>query len=133
MKLNFQYAHHAHDESESRLISSPEEALMAFDEFDWVGEAEKANELQKCSPTLSVLLQSQENMIWVSSYGNKSNLNFVSECRFLGEVSGFLGFGKKQGNVSLHSGSFTKNQARQAISLFVAGSHDELRTLYKNA
>jgi hypothetical protein len=56
MDLNFQYAHHAHDESETKSNVSPNEAVIAFDQFDWEGEVEKSNELQKCSPTLSVLI-----------------------------------------------------------------------------
>ena len=133
MELNFQYAHHSHDESESKPITKPEDALVAFDEFNWGGEVEKANELQKCSPTITLLFNSKEHMIWVSGCGDKNNLNFVSECSFPGEVSGFLGFGKKQGIINLGTGAFSLKQAREAISLFISNSHEELRALYKNA
>jgi hypothetical protein len=64
MDLNFQYAHHAHDESETKSNVSPNEAVIAFDQFDWEGEVEKSNELQKCSPTLSVLINGTEEMVW---------------------------------------------------------------------
>jgi hypothetical protein len=50
--LNYQYAHNSHDESETKRSVSSEEALSAFDGFDWTGEAEKASSLQKCAPTL---------------------------------------------------------------------------------
>lgn len=133
MELNFQYAHHERDESETKAIHHPNDALAAFDVFDWDGETEKANELQKCSPTLSLLLNSREHMIWVSAWGEPNDFIFVSQCCFPGEVSIFLGFGKKQGTVNLHTSNFSAKEAREAISLFIAGSHEELRNLYKNA
>lgn len=132
MELNFQYAHNTYEESETKTISDAQEVLKAFDEFDWNGEVQKANELKKCSPTLTLLLDSHEYMIWVSAWGEKNVGGFVSECHFPGEVSGFLGFGKKQGVVSLHANNFSTKQAREALSLFIAGSHSELRALYKN-
>ena len=132
MKLNYQYAHQSHEESEDKPISKAEDALKAFDDFNWEDQVEKANELQKCSPTLALLLDNHEHMIWVSVVGSKSSYHFVSQCRYLGEVSSFLGFGKKQGAVTLDASSFTKEQARKAISLFISSSYDELRTLYKN-
>jgi hypothetical protein len=133
VKLNFQYAHHSHKESEDRSISSASQGLTAFDAFDWGHEVEKANELQKCSPTLSLLIAVKDHMIWVSAYGDKNDPKFVSECHFPGEISGFLGFGKKQGIVNLHTDSFSKAQAREAISLFITNSEKELRSFYKNA
>ena len=133
MKLNFQYAHHSHSESEDKKIESASEALKAFDEFDWASEVEKANELQKCSPTLTLSLNGQENMIWVSACGSKNDLSFISECYFPGEVSGFLGFGRKQGIVNLSTGNFSKSQAREAINLLISNSDKELRQIYKNA
>lgn len=133
MKLNFQYAHQSNDESESKPIIEAEEALTAFDEFDWVGEVDKANELQKCSPTITLLFDSQKHLIWVSAFGDNNDLNFVSECYFPGEVSGFLGFGKKPGTVNLSAGNFSSKQAREALHLFISNSHEELRVLYKNA
>jgi hypothetical protein len=53
MKLNYQYAHHSHEESEDQFIQNSIEVLNAFDMFDWEEEAVKANKIQKCAPTLS--------------------------------------------------------------------------------
>lgn len=133
MKLTFQYAHHSHNESEEKIISSPNKALEAFDTFEWLDEVLRANEFQKVSPTLTLTLDGKEHMIWVSAYGDESELQFVSECHFPGQVSGFLGLGKKQGIVKLGASSFKMSQAREAISLFIKNSEIELRSLYKNA
>lgn len=32
------------------------DVLTIFDEFDWASEVENANELQKCSPAISVIV-----------------------------------------------------------------------------
>ncbi|MEW5248284.1 hypothetical protein [Microbulbifer discodermiae] len=133
MELNFQYAHNDHDESETKPISDLQEALKAFDDFDWEGEVKKANEIQKCSPTLSLILERNKNMIWVSSWGEIHVEGFVSECYFLGVAPIFLGFGKKKGTVNLHTNDFSMNQAREALSLFIDGSYEKLRTLYEKA
>ena len=133
MQLNYQYAHHSHEESETHKIENAQDALIAFDNFDWAAEVEKANELQKASPTITLILGSNEHMIWVSGYGSRDDYSFVSNCNFPGEVSGFLGFGKKMGTVDLDANNFSKEQARAAIELFINGSGNELRSLYKNA
>ena len=133
MELNFQYAHHEQKESVSQAITSIDRALVAFDEYDWKGETVKAIELQKCSPTLSLLIDSTDHMIWVSSIGGPDHLLFMSECVFPGQVSRFFGFGKKEGIVALHTDYFTLQQARDAFSLFVRHEHDKLRELYDSA
>jgi len=130
MELNFQYAHHSHDEFETQSNVSSGEALIAFDKFDWEGEVEKANELQKCSPTLSVLINGTEEMVWVSVCGGKSNIQFVSECYFPGEVSKWFGLSKVQGTVNLSNQSLSKVQARMAIDLLVVKNYAGLRELY---
>ncbi|MEJ2419501.1 MAG: hypothetical protein P8Y45_21765 [Exilibacterium sp.] len=130
MELNFQYAHHSHDESETRSCVTAEAALVAFDQFDWEGEVEKANELKKCSPTLSVLVNSTDEMVWVSGCGDKNNLEFVSECYFPGEVSKWFGLSKSQGIVNLSAQSFTKSQARKAVELMSLQNYQGLQDLY---
>lgn len=133
MELNFQFSHHSHNDSDTQQISDAKEALQAFDDFDWGSEIQKANQLKKVSPTLTLSLGSNDHMIWVSAFGQEDSYNFVSNCVFPGEVSGFLGFGKKQGVVSLEAGTFTKEQARRAIELFIIGAETDLRNLYENA
>jgi hypothetical protein len=130
MKLNFQYAHHSHSESEDRNIKTSSDALSAFDEFDWSGEVKKASELEKCSPTLSVIIKSDEEYVWVSGYSDNDNPIFVSECFFPGEVSAWFGFSKKQGTVNLSADAFSLKQARKAIEYFISKDHSSLRELY---
>ena len=130
MDLNFQFAHHSHDESEINPKVGPDEAIAAFDKFDWPSEVEKANEMQKCSPTLSVLVNGLEEMVWVSGCGDVNNIEFVSECCFPGEVSKWFGLSKAQGTVNLSAQSFSKSQARKAVELFVNKNYESLRELY---
>ena len=130
MNLNFQYAHHSRDESETRSGISLSDALTEFDEFDWSEEIEKSNKLKKCSPTLSVIINGNHEMVWVSGYGNPDNPEFVSECYFPGEVKKWFGLTKGQGTVNLSTQTFTKDQARKAIELLIAKNYRALRELY---
>jgi len=133
MDLNFQYAHNSHNESETKKNISAAEALKAFDEFDWCGEAEKSNELKKCSPTLSVVIDGADELTWVSAVGDKNGVHFVSESRFPGEVKKWLGLSKGQGVVGLNAGSFSQSDARKVIELFAAKQYELLKEIYKNA
>ena len=133
MDLNFQYAHNSHDESEIRKNITADEAVKAFDEFDWLGEAEKANELQKCSPTLSVVIDGSNELAWVSVFGDKHGVQFVSESRFPGEVKKWFGLSKGQGIVSLDAGSLSQSSARKVLELFAAKQYEPLREIYNNA
>lgn len=130
MDLNYQYAHNSHDESETKNGVSTAEALNAFEVFDWAGETEKANTLQKCSPTLSVITAPDIEFIWVSAYTESNSIQFVSECNFPGEVSSWFGLSKKQGIVNLHTQSFSAKQAKAAVEFFVARDYNSLRKLY---
>lgn len=133
MDLNFQYAHNTHDESETVKDVSTQDALDAFDSFDWIGEANKAIKLQKCAPTLAIIKNGREHMIWVSSCEEDGEVTFVSECLFPGEVSRWFGLSKKQGVVSLHENYFSYDQTRKAITLFLDEDYEGLRALYRNA
>jgi len=130
MDLYFQYAHNSHNESETKSNVSTSEALDAFDQFDWEREVKKANEIQKCSPTLTILINGQSEMMWVSGFSEKGSIGFVSECYFPGEVSKWFGLSKSLGIVNLHTRSLSQAQAREAIQLMVAKNYDGLRTLY---
>ena len=132
MNLNFQYAHNSHDESETKKNITADEAVKAFDDFDWLGEAEKANELQKCSPTLSVVNDESNELAWVSAFGDKNGVQFVSESRFPGEVKKWFGLSKGQGVVSLDSSSLSQGSARKVIELFAAKQYESLKEVYKN-
>ncbi|GAA0860193.1 hypothetical protein [Aliiglaciecola litoralis] len=130
MRLNFQYSNHSHDESEVKSIKDPSQALVYFDQFDWAREAEMANEIQKCSPTLSLIIKEGEEYIWVSAYGDENKLSFVSECHFPGEVSSWFGLSKKLGLVELQAQSFNKQNARTALECFIEKKYDVLKGLY---
>ena len=130
MKLNYQYAHHSHEESEDQPIDDLEQALVSFDQFDWKGEASKANELQKCSPTLTLVIKESEEYIWVSAYDDGNNLMFVSECFFPGIVSKWFGLSQKHGIVNLSGSELSQQKARRAIEHFIKKEHDELRAMY---
>ena len=130
MDINFQFSHHSHDESETKSDVTSEEAITAFDEFDWPSEVKKANTVQKCSPTLSVLVNGQEEMVWVSGCGDENNIEFVSECYFPGEVSKWFGFSKVQGTVNLSAQTFNGSQARKAIEFLLNKNYEGLRELY---
>ena len=106
------------------------EILSAFDGFDWSGQVEQANQLQKCSPTLSLIFERNKHMIWVSGFGADSPIGFVSECCFPGEVPKFWGFGSKPGTVSLYAQNFSFEQARKALEHFVKKEYEALRSLY---
>jgi hypothetical protein len=134
MDLNFQYAHHSCDESEDQHGITSDQAIEAFDKFDWLGQSENANELQKCSPTLGVIKDEEQHLIWVSSYIDGDTIKFFSGCKFPGEVSAWFGLSKKEGVVQLHNaGSFSKEAARQAITLFLSEDYAGLKNLYKRA
>ncbi|VUD67649.1 hypothetical protein TDB9533_03909 [Thalassocella blandensis] len=130
MDLNYQFAHHSHSESETKSSVSSEEVIAAFDNFNWPNEVEKANKLHKCSPTLSILANGPEEMVWVSGYGDANNIEFVSECYFPGQVSKLFGLYKGPGTVNLSTQSFSLAQARKAIELFLYKNYDGLRELY---
>ncbi len=133
MDLNFQYAYNSHDEFETKMNISPEEAVKAFDDFDWLGEAEKANELQRCSPTLSIVIDVSNELAWVSAFGDKSGVQFVSESRFPGEVKKWFGLSKAQRMVSLNASSLSQSNARKVIEFFATKQYESLREIYKNA
>lgn len=130
MILYLQFAHHTHDEFEEKNNLSPSEMLQEFDDYDWDAETERALELEKVAPTLSIESRSKDKLIWVSSVGSRGNLEFISECHFPGEVSAWFGFGKKLGVVSLETQTFSKSEARKALELFLNKDFDQLRKQY---
>jgi hypothetical protein len=133
LDLHLQFAHHTHDECDTRHNVNRADVLQAFDDFDWAGETKKAESLQRVSPTLSVESDTKDRLIWVSSVAGSNDLEFISECRFPGEVRKFFGLSKGLGTVELTTQSFDTAQAKEALRLFLSESHSELRELYKQA
>ncbi|MBT1063508.1 hypothetical protein KJY73_07975 [Bowmanella sp. Y26] len=130
MKLNFQYAHNTHDESKDMPIINPMDALAAFDDFDWELQVEEANRVQKCAPTISLILEVDKEFIWVSAGGDRQSMFLYSEYHFPGEVGAWFGLSKKQGTVSLFNQSFSKENASKALELFIKKDNSALRELY---
>jgi hypothetical protein len=131
--LHLQFAHHTHDQFDTLCRLTTNEVLQAFDSFDWAGETKKAESLQRVSPTLSVESDTKDRLIWVSSVAGPGRLEFISECRFPGEVRKFFGLSKGLGTVKLATQNFDAPQAREAIRLFLGDAFSELRELYKKA
>ncbi|MGH2346481.1 MAG: hypothetical protein ACRDG4_14735 [Chloroflexota bacterium] len=125
-----QYSHHTTDQKERLGDMDLAMALEAFDKFDWIGEAERADQLKKASPTLAFEDKAKGKLLWVSAYAPRGSLLFVSECSFPGKVPKLFGLWKSQGTVELSTGDLTIAQARKAIELFYAGASRELRKLY---
>lgn len=133
MILNHQYARHSSSESEDLGAVTPREAVQSFDEFDWSGETERAEELKGTAPTLSLVTDRDRDRIWVSSYRAPQGLQFVSECLFPDKVKSLFGLRTKDGVVSLHTDHFSKEEARKAIELYAAKDYESLRVIYEGA
>ena len=131
--LHLQFAHHTHEEFDTRVGVNTNDVLRAFDSFDWAGETKKAESLQRVSPTLSVESDTKDRLIWVSSVAGPPGLEFISESTFPGEVRKFFGLSKGLGTVHLSTQKFDTTQAREALRLFLSDSYSDLRELYKRA
>jgi hypothetical protein len=66
----------------------------------------------------------------VSAFQDNSQLVFIFECHFPGEVSSWFGLFKKLGVVNLHFDGLSKSKARKVLEYFVNKEHDKLRELY---
>lgn len=134
MNLCLQYAHHTHDESEERGHSSLDDVLKAFDSFDWEGECEKAHKLERVSPTISLESSDKSKMIFVSGVGEKiEDMEFVSHCYYPGIVSKWFGLSEKMEEVTHDSQTFTHQQSREALRLFMLEDYNSLKRLYETA
>jgi hypothetical protein len=98
--------------------------------LDWDKQVEDAIKLNKCTPTISLIYEKDKKFIWVSAGADKRSMFFVSQCYFPGEVSAWFGFSKKQGTVRLFTQSFSKENARKAMELFISKDYAALREFY---
>ena len=130
MNLLLQYAHHDADEFETQKNVSTDDILRAFDKYDWAGETARAEVLQGISPTLRVEADADVLIYFSSIPDDEHGLIFISECHIPVEVRSWFGFSKKIKITNLHTIEFNLHQARQALSLFLAGAYPELRELY---
>lgn len=51
--------------------------IKSFDEFPWAEQIEKANQIKKISPTLSVKANQKNETLWVSGVGDKDKYSFL--------------------------------------------------------
>ncbi len=128
-----QFAHHQHSENEEHWCTTPEEVTALFDAFDWAGETDKSNRLERVSPTLSVETRQPAALLWVSSIGDAPNLEFISEYTFPADTTRLFGLWSGSGRKTLHTSSFTLFQAREAVALFTRQAQAELLALYHSA
>ncbi|EPJ50738.1 MAG: hypothetical protein OFPI_19440 [Osedax symbiont Rs2] len=126
MDLNLQYAHHSQQQFDTVTDVSHRQAIKAFDDFAWLAEAEKAQLLQKCLPTLSIIAEHQQKLLWISAYIEGDVLHFNAETKFPAVMSSYFGLCQTQGICDLCNPTFSQGQARKALLLFVSGSLDEL-------
>ncbi len=126
MDLNFQYAHHSHQQFDTVTDVSHSEAITAFDNFAWLVEAEKAQTLQKCLPTLSIIAEPEHKLLWISCYIEGNALHFNAETKFPASIPSYFGLSQTQGICDLCNPTFSQAQARKAVELFVSESLDEL-------
>ena len=126
MDLNLQYAHHSQQQFDTVTDVSHSQAIKAFDDFCWLVEAEKAQILQKCLPTLSIIAEPEHKLLWISSYMDGDTLHFTAETKFPASISSYFGLCQTQGICDLSNPAFSQGQARKALQLFVSGSLDEL-------
>ncbi|HEU4431141.1 MAG TPA: hypothetical protein VFT98_20455 [Myxococcota bacterium] len=123
---DLQFAHFDHDQIEDRGVASAAEILEAFDAFDWPGQADAANRLQKVAPTFAVRDLDRDRLFWVSCCGDGGNFFFVNDYSYRGEVRRLL---RGQGWISAPTHELSLSEARRGIQLFVTGEHDALLTL----
>ncbi len=128
--VTVQYSHHTDNQKERLGEMDLAKALETYDGFDWIGEVERADKLQKSAPTLAFEDKAKGKLLWLSAYAPRGSLLFVSECNFPGEVTKLFGLLKRQGTVKLSSGDLTTGQAREAIELFYTDADKALRKLY---
>ena len=130
MKLSIQLADHEQNESIEYEDATEEQIFEIFSKIDWESETEKANEIKKVSPTITIEDNSGDKLIWFSSVGDKNKIVFYSECGLPGEVSAWFGFSKKMGTVALHTENFSKSDVVEAIRLFLLSDEVGLKELY---
>ena len=111
---------------EDRGVASSRDILAAFDAFDWAGQVEVADRLQRCSPTFSVRDRDADRQFWVSGAGEPGKISFVNEYTYQGEVRRLFGLSRGKGSVSAPTRALSPHDARRAVELFVRGDHDAL-------
>jgi len=129
LSYSLQLAEHDHDQVDERGEASPEAILAAFDAFDWTGQVQRANEIEKCSPTFSVRDTERDALFWVSGYGEPSAPTFVTDLSYRGTKKRLFGLLSSEGIISPRTRTLSLAEARQGVALFVAGQINEVARL----
>ena len=124
--FSLQYAEFDPDQVDERGSASATQILAAFDAFDWPGQVEAANRLQKCSPTFSVPETHRRRVVSRSRTGEPEQISFVNAYTYEGEVRRFLGLFRGAGPVAALTHELSLKEARRAVELFVRGEHEAL-------
>jgi hypothetical protein len=114
---------------DERGTANAREILAGFDAFDWPGQVDAANRLQKCSPTFSVKDVDEDRLLWVSGIGDSSGVSFINGYTYIGEIRRMFGLVRSRGPVGAPTRELSLAEARQAVELFTRAEHERLLAL----
>ena len=107
-----------------------ESFVKEFEKFDWIGNINLANQIQKVSPTLSVKNDSDKSVLWVSAYLNDNVLEYI--IGFVRKVEKtFLGIWNRE--VDEHRQMETKDliEVENLFSSYFRGEYEDLFNVLK--
>ena len=114
---------------DERGSASAREILAAFDDFDWPGQVDAANRLQKCSPTFSVKDVDESRLFWVSGIGDSRAISFINGYTYVADVRRLFGLVRSRRLVGAPTPELSLGEARQAVELFTHAEHERLPAL----
>ncbi len=133
-QLSIQYAIFDHDTVDDRGLVDREDVLSVLSSFDWAGEIASANQLQKCSPTISVSTESGVESIWISGYGDPESPKFVSDCGASPVEKPILfGLFRRKIPRAANSAQLSLEQANSAVRALLNGRYDEMLSIVSTA
>jgi hypothetical protein len=102
--------------------------IKSFEEFPWNDQVEKANEIQKVSPTLTVNNNEKNEGLWVSAMGDSRAQVFLIGYIYPKQVKGFFGFGKPRSRKWMEIYlTDDRNVVKECFRDFFVGNVDGLR------
>ena len=128
---NVQLAEFNFDQVKDLGPGSAAEILSAFDAFPWSEQVAQANQLERCSPTFSVLRTDIDALVWVSAFGEPEKFQFLGEYRHnLGPKKRLFGLLARDEVIHTHfPQDMDLRHARQVLQLFLAGDDAALLEL----
>jgi hypothetical protein len=92
---NVQLAGYPYEKWDDKGQTNYKEFIKTFDEFPWLEQLDKYNEIQEgCSATLTVLALDENKDFWVSIAGDRRKHFFLVGYVYKKEKKGWFGFGK---------------------------------------